>query len=156
MTDRAASAILQLPQISEHIWDSKYRLRTHDNAALEATPDDTWRRVARAAAQPESRDARLHWEERFFEAMRDMAFLPAGRIIAGAGSARNVTLFNCFVMGRIDDDLSSIFDNVKEAALTMQRGGGIGHDFSTLRPSGALVRSVAAGASGPVSFMDVW
>ena len=88
--------------------------------------------------------------------MADFAFLPAGRILAGAGAGRSVTLFNCFVMGRIEDDLSSIFENVKEAALTMQLGGGIGHDFSTLRPKGALVKSIGADASGPVSFMDVW
>ena len=88
--------------------------------------------------------------------MADFAFLPAGRILAGAGTGRDVTLFNCFVMGRIEDDLGSIFENVKEAALTMQQGGGIGHDFSTLRPKGALVKSIGADASGPVSFMDVW
>ncbi len=88
--------------------------------------------------------------------MADFAFLPAGRILAGAGTERAVTLFNCFVMGRIEDDLTSIFESVKEAALTMQQGGGIGHDFSTLRPKGALVKSIGADASGPVSFMDVW
>ncbi|MDZ4791132.1 MAG: hypothetical protein SGJ17_07995 [Hyphomicrobiales bacterium] len=88
--------------------------------------------------------------------MADFAFLPAGRILPGAGSGRNVTLFNCFVMGRIEDDMTSIFDNVKEAALTMQRGGGIGHDFSTLRLQCAVVKGVGAEASGPVSFMDVW
>src|SRR6478609_4582416 len=88
--------------------------------------------------------------------MADYAFLPAGRILAGAGTGRAVTLFNCFVMGRIEDDLGSIFDNVKEAARTMQQGGGIGHDFSTLRPKGARVASIGADASGPVSFMDVW
>ena len=88
--------------------------------------------------------------------MSDFGFLPAGRIIAGAGTGRSVSLFNCFVMGSIGDDLSSIFDHVREAALTMQAGGGIGHDFSTLRPKGAVVRSIGADASGPVSFMDVW
>ena len=67
-----------------------------------------------------------------------------------------MTLFNCFVMGRIDDSLPGIFDGLKEAALTMQQGGGIGHDFSTLRPKGAPVRGVGADASGPLSFMDVW
>ncbi|MGD9806728.1 MAG: adenosylcobalamin-dependent ribonucleoside-diphosphate reductase [Hyphomicrobiaceae bacterium] len=156
MSERIAFANLPLPPISEQIWDSKYRLKAADGAPLDATLDDTWRRVARAAAGPEAEVIRPRWEALFFEAMRDMAFLPAGRIIAGAGTSRDVTLFNCFVMGSIEDDLSSIFDNVKEAALTMQRGGGIGHDFSTLRPAGALVRSVGAGASGPVSFMDVW
>ncbi len=76
--------------------------------------------------------------------------------MAGAGTDRNVTLFNCFVMGKIDDDLGAIFENTKQAALTMQAGGGIGHDFSTLRPRGAPVHGVEASASGPVSFMDVW
>src|SRR4029450_1622859 len=88
--------------------------------------------------------------------MADVAFLPAGRILAGAGTGRAVTLFNCFVMGRIEDDLGSIFDNVKEAALTMQQGGGTGPDLSTLPPKGPLVKSIGADASGPVSFMDVW
>ena len=145
-----------LPAISDYIWDQKYRLKGDDGAPVEATLGDTWRRVAEAASTVEKKRVRQVWADRFFEAMNDLAFLPAGRIIAGAGTGRTVTLFNCFVMGRIADDLGSIFDSVKEAALTMQQGGGIGHDFSTLRPSGALVRSVGAGASGPVSFMDVW
>ena len=71
-------------------------------------------------------------------------------------SDRRVTLFNCFVMGDIEDDLGSIFANLREAALTMQQGGGIGYDFSTLRPQGAPVKGVGADASGPLSFMDVW
>lgn len=150
------SAALALPPISHHIWDQKYRLKQVDGTPVEASLEDTWRRLARAAAGAEASDGRAMWEQRFYDALSDLAFLPAGRIIAGAGAERDVTLFNCFVMGRIEDDLTSIFDNVKEAALTMQRGGGIGHDFSTLRPSGALVRSVSAEASGPVSFMDVW
>ncbi len=96
------------------------------------------------------------WEERFFEAMSDFKFLPAGRILSGAGSGRRVTLFNCFVMGDIPDDMTGIFEHLKQAALTMQQGGGIGYDFSTLRPKGAPVVGVGADASGPLSFMDVW
>ena len=147
---------IKLPAISEYIWDQKYRLKAADGSPREATLSETWARVAKAAATPEKKRDRARTEQQFFDAMDDLAFLPAGRIIAGAGSGRQVTLFNCFVMAAIEDDLTSIFDNVKEAALTMQRGGGIGHDFSTLRPAGALVRSVGAGASGAVSFMDVW
>ncbi|HVY44018.1 MAG TPA: ribonucleotide reductase N-terminal alpha domain-containing protein, partial [Hyphomicrobiaceae bacterium] len=150
------SSSLPLPPISEQIWDEKYRLKRPDGTVVDRTLADTWARVAKAVAGPEREEARAGWVQRFEEALADFAFLPAGRIIAGAGSQRQVTLFNCFVMGRIEDDLTSIFDSVKQAALTMQQGGGIGHDFSTLRPSGALVRSVGAGASGPVSFMDVW
>ncbi len=96
------------------------------------------------------------WEDQFFAALEDFKYLPAGRITAGAGTARPVTLFNCFVMGTIPDSMGGIFDMLKEAALTMQQGGGIGYDFSTIRPKGADVKGVAADASGPLSFMDVW
>src|SRR5262249_31988107 len=96
------------------------------------------------------------WAERFYDAMSGFKFLPAGRLVAGAGSGRNVTLFNCFVMGTIPDDMSGIFTHLREAALTMQQGGGIGYRFSTLRPKGAAVKGVGADASGPLSFMDVW
>src|SRR6201996_6647540 len=77
----------------------------------------------------------------------------AGRILAGAGTERSVTLFNCFVMGTIGDSMDGIFSALREAALTLQQGGGIGYDFSTLRPKGAPVAGVGADASGPVSFM---
>ena len=96
------------------------------------------------------------WEARFYAALEGFKFLPAGRITAGAGTGRAVTLFNCFVMGTIPDTMAGIFDALKEAALTMQQGGGIGYDFSTIRPKGAEVKGVAADASGPLSFMDVW
>ena len=140
--------------ISRQIWDMKYRLKAADGAVLDGTVEDSWRRVAKALAVPEKDTAA--WAERFYEALEDFAFLPAGRILAGAGSDRKVTLFNCFVMGAIDDDMSGIFDALKQAALTMQQGGGIGHDFSTLRPKGAPVHGVGADASGPISFMRVW
>jgi ribonucleoside-diphosphate reductase alpha chain len=146
----------KLPRISERIWDSKYRLKAADGAPVDRVLADTWARVANAIAAAEPEATRARWAAAFAGALADFAFLPAGRILAGAGAGRSVTLFNCFVMGRIEDDLSSIFANVKEAALTMQQGGGIGHDFSTLRPKGAPVRSIGADASGPVSFMDVW
>jgi len=145
-----------LPKISEQIWDAKYRFRGENGSTREATVFDTWSRVAKAASSAEPRRTRAQWEKRFLEALSDFAFLPAGRILAGAGTGRDVTLFNCFVMGRIEDDLGAIFHHVQEAALTMQQGGGIGHDFSTLRPKGAPVKSIGADASGPVSFMDVW
>jgi ribonucleoside-diphosphate reductase alpha chain len=155
MNENSASAPAQ-PPISQQIWDMKYRLKAADGTPRERTPADTFARVARAAATAEPKATRGVWAERFAQAMADFAFLPAGRILAGAGTRRTVTLFNCFVLGRIDDDLSAIFDSVKEAALTMQQGGGIGHDFSTLRPRGAQVKSIGADASGPVSFMEVW
>ena len=140
--------------IAEQIWDMKYRLKTPEGEALDASVEATWTRVAHALAAVEADPAT--WAPRFEAALRDFRFLPAGRILAGAGTGRTVTLFNCFVMGTVPDSLAGIFDMLKEAALTMQQGGGIGYDFSTLRPKGALVKRVGADASGPLSFMDVW
>ena len=140
--------------LSQQIWDMKYRLKTAAGDPVDKTIEDTWRRVARALARPEPDAAQ--WEARFFKALEDFAFMPGGRILAGAGTERSVTLFNCFVMGAIPDDMAGIFENLKEAALTLQQGGGIGYDFSTLRPQGAPVKGVGADASGPLSFMDVW
>ncbi len=144
----------QVAAISQQIWDMKYRLKDAGGGAVDRTIEDSWRRVAAALAEPEQ-DKAL-WAGRFYEAMADFKFLPAGRILAGAGTARSVTLFNCFVMGTIPDDMGGIFAHLREAALTMQQGGGIGYDFSTLRPKGAPVKGVGADASGPLTFMDVW
>lgn len=140
--------------IAEQIWDMKYRLKSADGVVQDATVEDTWHRIARALASVE-KDPAL-WEGRFYKALEGFKYLPAGRIIAGAGTGRAVTLFNCFVMGTIPDSMGGIFDALREAALTMQQGGGIGYDFSTIRPRGAAVMGVAADASGPLSFMDVW
>jgi len=148
------SAIERAAPISRQIWDAKYRLTAPDGTPVDLTIEDTWWRVAHALAAGEAEPSR--WEQPFYDALRDFRFLPAGRILSGAGTDRRVTLFNCFVMGDIGDDLGSIFEHLREAALTMQQGGGIGYDFSSLRPKGAAVKGVGADASGPLSFMDVW
>jgi len=140
--------------IAEQIWDMKYRFKQADGTPIDQTVEDSWRRIARSLASVE-KDAET-WEDKFYQALEDFKYLPAGRITAGAGTERRVTLFNCFVMGTIPDSMGGIFDMLKEAALTMQQGGGIGYDFSTIRPKGADVLGVAADASGPLSFMDVW
>jgi len=140
--------------IAEQIWDMKYRFKEADGTPIDETVEDTWRRIATSLAAVEVDPTR--WEDKFYDALADFKYLPAGRITAGAGTARSVTLFNCFVMGTVPDSMGGIFDMLKEAALTMQQGGGIGYDFSTIRPRGASVMGVAADASGPLSFMDVW
>jgi len=141
-------------EISRHIWDSKYRYRDGDTVH-DRTVDDTWRRIARALAGVE-REHSSRWEAIFYETLKNFKFLPGGRIQAGAGTTRRVTLFNCFVMNVIEDSMDGIFDGLKEGALTMQQGGGVGYDFSTLRPKGAPARGVGTVASGPVSFMKIW
>lgn len=151
--------------IAEQIWDMKYRFKEANGTPIDETVEDSWTRIAKAlslAESPEYMDKNRPWtyqeeyEKSFYKALEDFKYLPAGRITSGAGTSRDVTLFNCFVMGTIPDSMGGIFDMLKEAALTMQQGGGIGYDFSTLRPKGALVEGVASDASGPLSFMDVW
>ncbi len=146
--------MMELTPIAQRIWESKYRLTSTEGGPSDAKVEDSWQRVASALAAVEAEPA--VWSKRFYGALEDFAFLPAGRILAGAGTGRQVTLFNCFVMGTVPDDMGGIFAHLREAALTMQQGGGIGYDFSTLRPKGALVKGVGADASGPVSFMEVW
>jgi ribonucleoside-diphosphate reductase alpha chain len=139
-------------EISHHVWQTKYRFADH--AVSECSIADTWRRVARVLAATEPRNPEI-WEERFFAILQDFKFLPGGRIQAGAGTARDVTLFNCFVMGTIEDSIPGIFRALEEGAVTMQQGGGIGIDFSTLRPRGTITKRAGI-ASGPISFMQVW
>src|SRR5712671_2810564 len=145
-----------MTSLAHQIWDMKYRLKAPDGTPIDRTVEDSWARVARAAATAEPPEKRAQWSEAFAEALAGHRFLPAGRILAGAGTGRHVTLFNCFVMGNVEDDLGSIFSHLREAALTLQQGGGIGYDFSSLRPKGAPVKGVGADAAGPLSFMDVW
>src|SRR5580698_4757087 len=145
-----------MSEISRQIWDMKYRLKAPDGTPMDRDMADSWARVALALAQAEAPDQRVTRAQEFARALAGHKFLPAGRILAGAGSGRSVTLFNCFVMGTITDSMDGIFSALREAALTLQQGGGIGYDFSTLRPRGASVAGVGADASGPVSFMDVW
>ena len=142
--------------ISHQIWDMKYRLKAPDGTPVDRSVEETWARVALALAAAEPAGTRAAHAHEFAAALAGHRFLPAGRILAGAGTGRAVTLFNCFVMGTIEDSMDGIFSALREAALTLQQGGGIGYDFSTLRPKGAPVNGVGSDASGPVSFMDVW
>jgi ribonucleoside-diphosphate reductase alpha chain len=145
-----------MSEFSRQIWDMKYRFKAADGTPLDRTVADSWARVAASLSLAEVPERRIAVAQSFATALKDYKFLPAGRILAGAGTARSVTLFNCFVMGTIPDSMDGIFSALREAALTLQQGGGIGYDFSTLRPKGAPVAGVGADASGPVSFMEVW
>jgi ribonucleoside-diphosphate reductase alpha chain len=147
----AARVTPESESLSSFIWRTRYR----DPGASppESTIAGTWDRVARSVAAVE-RDS-PYWQQRFRTLLEDFRFLPGGRILAGAGVARQVTLANCFVMGLIDDSITGIFEALKEGALTLQQGGGVGYDFSTLRPRGGRARTTGMVASGPVSFMHV-
>ena len=144
----------QIYDIAGEIWNRKYKYHGSAEIPADITPDDSFRRVAKAAASKEAN--KTYWEEKFYEAMKDYKFLPGGRIIANAGTSRSeVTMFNCFVMNRIPDSIEGIFETVKESALTQKQGGGVGFDFSTIRPKGNSIKGCEAAASGPLSFMQV-
>ncbi len=140
--------------ISREIWDRKYRYNGSESINADECYEDTWHRVAHAAAQAE-KDSDL-WENKFYDILKDFKFLPGGRIIANAGTSREeTTMFNCYVMNKIEDSIEGIFDTVKESAMTQKQGGGVGFDFSTLRPKGSMIRGCEAESSGPISFMQV-
>lgn len=141
--------------ISMTVWENKYRYRQGEKL-IDQSIADTWQRVSKAIAQAEKTAERSHWESEFNRILQDFRFLPGGRILAGAGTNHKVTLFNCFVMNIATDSLKSIFDALEEGALTLQQGGGVGYDFSVLRPSGADVKKTGTQSSGPVSFMRIW
>lgn len=144
---------MEITPLSEAIWRTKYRY-VEGGLVRDKDITDSWRRVARAVAAAESDKTR--WEAEFYSILTGYHFLPGGRVLAGAGTDKRVTLFNCFVAGPIQDSIDSIFDALKETAITMQHGGGIGCDFSALRPSGSPAVRSGTVASGPVSFMQLW
>jgi len=118
--------------VSERIWDQRYRYRA-DGKVMDADLDASRWRVSRALASAEPQ-AQSSWAERFHELLADFMFLPGGRILAGAGTRHRVTLFNCFVMGVVPDSLDGILTRLRESALTLQQGGGIGCDFPRSGP----------------------
>jgi len=127
----------------------------------EASVEEVRQRVAQALAQAEPEERRAHWERRFLQAQVD-GFIPAGRIASAAGVQLQATLINCFVQP-VGDSISEIVDGkpgiytaLQEAAETMRRGGGVGYDFSAIRPKGAEVKGTRSHASGPVSYMRVF
>ena len=129
--------------ISEEIDAIKYR----------QTGEDFYSKVVRIADS--LKDSAPHFED-FKDILRHMRFLPAGRVQNAMGAARQTTAYNCFVSSTITDDMGSIMSVATEAAETMRRGGGIGYDFSKLRPRGDLIKSLDSRASGPVSFMGIY
>ena len=146
-------AALALDPLAEHVWRTRYRHRG-DGAAADGTVGDSLARVAAAVAAVE-RDPDA-WSARFRDLLAGFRFLPGGRILANAGTRRSTTLLNCFVMGPIKDTLAGVFEALEEGALTLQQGGGVGYDFSTLRPRGAEARSSGGLAAGPVAWMRLW
>ncbi|MFD2179613.1 adenosylcobalamin-dependent ribonucleoside-diphosphate reductase [Veronia pacifica] len=159
-SDSQSLHVLEIPyqETSMEIWDSKYRLKTKHGVAVDSTLDDTFKRVARALADLEQKNAQEKWYQEFLWALRHGA-IPAGRITSNAGAFDHkpaTSTINCTVSGIIEDSMDDILGKVHEAGLTLKAGCGIGYDFSTLRPRGAFVSGAGAYTSGPLSFMDIY
>jgi ribonucleoside-diphosphate reductase alpha chain len=151
----ASAANLEPQDISGEVLLEKYAKGNEQNVA------DVRLRVARALAAMESEEKRLFWETKFLEA-QERGFVPAGRINSAAGTNLAATLINCFVQPVGDsitesvDGRCGIYTALAQSAETMRRGGGVGYDFSSIRPKGAMVRGTQSNASGPVSYMRVF
>lgn len=152
---KPSAANLPMQEISGEVLVEKYAKGDERSIA------EVRQRVARALAAVETEDKRAHWEAKFLEA-QEKGFVPAGRINSAAGTTLAATLINCFVQPVGDsvteavDGRPGIYTALAQAAETMRRGGGVGYDFSSIRPKGALVKGTASNASGPVSYMRVF
>lgn len=147
---------VKMYSISEDIWSRKYRYMGSEEEGIPADEniEATMKRVAKAVASSESK--KVFYQKKFEEILCNLEFIPGGRIIANAGTKRSeVTMFNCYVMNKIKDSIEGIFDTVKDSAMTQKQGGGVGFDFSTIRPKGCNIRGCEAQSSGPISFMQV-
>jgi ribonucleoside-diphosphate reductase alpha chain len=146
-----------LDAVQERVFLDRYALKGSDGQPLERTPDDLWRRVARAIAAVEPTPAlERTWAERFAAALRGFKFVPGGRILSGAGSGHAVTLFNCFVVPSPEDSRAGILDNLKLVVEIMARGGGVGVNLSSLRPRGSYIRTVNGTSSGPCAWAELY
>ena len=150
-----ATSTWQAQAISEEVLREKYAKGDEQNIL------DVNRRVARALAQAEPAEHQKHWEGRFLQVLQQ-GFLPAGRIQSAAGTDLSATLINCFVqpvgdsIAHMEDGHPGIYVALTQAAETMRKGGGVGYDFSRIRPRGAWVGSTQSSASGPISYMHIF
>jgi len=156
-----ANTVTEIPlqDASIDIWDTKYRLKTKEGVAIDATIDETYQRVAKALSEVETgKNKQDQYYKEFLWALRQGA-IPAGRIVSNAGALEHkpaTSTINCTVSGTIADSMDDILAKVHEAGLTLKAGCGIGYEFSTLRPKNAYVSGAGAYTSGPLSFMDIY
>ncbi|MDH7475989.1 MAG: adenosylcobalamin-dependent ribonucleoside-diphosphate reductase [Microgenomates group bacterium] len=142
--------------IAKKVFLDRYALKDKAGQPIEKTPEEMWQRVARAVAQKEKPKQQKQWQKNFFWAMKDFKYVPGGRILAGAGAGYLVTFYNCFVLPSPKDSRQGILDSLKQMVEIMARGGGVGLNFSSLRPRGARVKKVNGFSSGPCNWAELF
>ncbi|OGG04143.1 ribonucleoside-diphosphate reductase, adenosylcobalamin-dependent [Candidatus Gottesmanbacteria bacterium RBG_16_52_11] len=147
---------MELTGISKTVFLDRYALKDEQGAPVEQAPEEMWRRVARAVAKAEPAKLRKTWEEKFYGAMQDFAFVPGGRILSGAGTGYKVTFYNCFVIPSPHDSRGGILKTLTQMVEIMSRGGGVGINLSSLRPRGARVTKVNGFSSGPCNWAELF
>lgn len=146
----------QLDGIRQKVFLDRYALKDKDGSLLEHTPEEMWRRVARGIAANEKKSEQKKWEEEFYKAMEGFKFVPAGRILSGAGTEYQVTYFNCFVIPSPKDSRHGILESLGQLVEIQARSGGVGLNLSSLRPKGARVKKVNGTSSGPVNWATLF
>lgn len=146
----------ELDGIRKTVFLDRYSLKDKEGAPMEEYPEQMWHRVAHGLAQVEKEETREKWAKKFYNSMEGFKFVPAGRILSGAGTGYEVTFYNCFVIPSPPDSRGGIIDNLKVMVEIMSRAGGVGINLSSLRPRGARVKKVNGTASGPVNWAELY
>src|SRR3989344_3409198 len=146
-----------LDGVSQKVFLDRYSLKDELGNPQEAHPEQMWRRVARAISRVEKTSQKQkEWEDKFYQAMEEFKFVPGGRILSGAGTGYEVTYYNCYVLPSPGDSRHGIMENLTEMIDIMARGGGVGVNLSSLRPSGARVKKVNGFSSGPMNWAEMY
>ena len=147
---------MELTGIRQKVFLDRYALKDKDGSLLEKTPEEMWKRVAWGISQNEKKKDQKHWEAEFYRVMDEFKFVPAGRILSGAGTNYQVTYFNCFVIPSPKDSRDGILESLKQLVEIQSRAGGVGLNLSSLRPRGARVKKVNGTSSGPVTWAGLF
>lgn len=147
---------MELTGIRKKVFLDRYALKDKDGTLIESTPEQMWKRVAWGVSQTEKKKDQAHWEKEFYRVMEDFKFVPAGRILSGAGTDYQVTYFNCFVIPSPKDSREGILESLKQLVEIQSRAGGVGLNLSSLRPRGARVKKVNGTSSGPVTWAGLF
>ena len=148
---------MKLTGLSQKVFMDRYALKDESGDPLETTPQEMWRRVARGIAQQEKTQAdKKKWERKFHAILKGFKFVPAGRILSGAGTDFKVTYFNCFVIPSPKDSRGGILEALNQLVEIQARSGGVGLNLSALRPRGARVKTVNGVSSGPITWAGLF